>query len=606
VVDPQVSRGARKLEAAIAAFGLASRIAGKHALDVGAGAGGFTAVLLAHGARSVTAFDVGTAQLAQALRSDPRVRIHEQTDFRRAPLALAPGPFELFTVDVSFMAARNVLRALAFRLQPGAEGVVLLKPQFELPKSQVRGGDVADPNLRRRAFARFEARAHKLGFRVLAQRDSDVAGGSGTIEIPLHVRFEQRPASLPEPGTRRARGTPPAKGRARTATPETSSWFAVAAPGLERVLYDELHGLAHVKDARVVPGGVEFGGGQRAGYAVNLHSRVATRVLLRLGEVQAREFAQLRRRLARLGFEAFVPEGRPLRIGASARSCRLYHTRALAQTLQLAAGDRVGSALELASGDGETDDAPDGGQPFGQEPWSRLLLRGEGDRFMVSVDSSGLLLHRRGARAETGRAPLRETLAAGALRLAGYRGDETLVNAMCGAGTLALEAAEIALERAPGRLRRFAFESFPSFDRALWDELRAEAERAQRSEPRAAIHAFDRDPAAIELARRNAARAGSAAHLRFDCTDALAYAPPASAGLLIANPPYGKRLGRARDARALYIALGERLRASWRGFRVALLVPREIAPAQLGLQQARSFALSNGGIAVKLLVTRVP
>jgi 23S rRNA G2445 N2-methylase RlmL len=108
-----------------------------------------------------------------------------------------------------------------------------------------------------------------------------------------------------------------------------------------------------------------------------------------------------------------------------------------------------------------------------------------------------------------------------------------------------------------------------------------------------------------ELARRNAERAGSAAHVHFACADVLAYTPPAPSGLLIANPPYGKRLGSARDARALYGALGERLRASWRGFRVALLVPRELAPAQLGLPHARSFALYNGGIAVKLVVAQV-
>src|SRR4051812_47189442 len=238
MTDPTGTRGARKLQAAIAAFALQARVAGAHALDVGASTGGFTATLLAHAAASVTAIEVGHDQLAPALRGDPRVQLHERTDFRRAPLSLAPGPFDFFSVDVGFMAARNVLRSLAFRLRDGAHGVVLLKPQFELPDSQVKGGDVSDPALRARALDRFRARAEKLGFELLAHVDSSVAGGSGTIEMLLHLRFIARPSHLPQPGQKLARAAPAArpKGGAR-AVPRSDAleWFAIAAPGLEAV-----------------------------------------------------------------------------------------------------------------------------------------------------------------------------------------------------------------------------------------------------------------------------------------------------------------------------------------------------------------------------------
>ncbi len=609
MTDPNATRGARKLQAAIAAFGLAPRIADKRAVDVGASTGGFTATLLAHGAREVTAIDVGHDQLAPQLRADPRVSVHERTDFRRAPLALAPGPFDFFTVDVSFMAARNVLRALAFRLAPGAEGVVLLKPQFELPAAQVRGGDVGDPNLRRRALARFEARARKLGFRLVAQRDSDVAGGSGTIEIPVHLCFEGRPDSLPRPGEQR-RSIAPGPPRVRPTLPETLTWFAVAAPGLEQVLARELAQIAGVLEPREEPGGVQFRGDLRAGCTANLHARVASRVLVRLGEVHAREFGDLRRRLAKLPFTPFVAADRPLRIDVAARRCRLYHTKALAETLQLAVSDAVGAELELVRGteldpDSDGGTRPDTATAFGHEHFQRLLLRGEQDTFTVSADSSGLLLHRRGARPETGRAPLRETLAAGALMLAGYDGSEPLVNAMCGAGTLALEAVDLALGRAPGRMRRFAIESFPCFRPELLVELRADAERAARAALHAPIHAFDSDAGVLAIARRNAERAGATAHVTFECADLLTYAPPEKGGLLIANPPYGKRLGRAREVLALYRDLGDRLRSTWRGHRVALLVPREVHAGTFGLPRAASFSLQNGGLAIKLLVAEI-
>ncbi len=603
--EPRATRGARKLAAAIDDFGLAARIAGTRAIDIGASTGGFTATLLACGAREVTAIDVGHDQLAPELRSDPRVIVHEGTDVRRAPLALAEGPFDFFTVDVSFMAARNTLRPLAFRLRAGAEGIVLLKPQFELPKPDVRGGDVSDPSLRRKAFARFSARAQALGFSVVEQRDSAVAGGSGTVEIFLHLRFAGRPESLPKPGEQRRGRTERAQSpgpKPRTAT-EPRTCFAIAAPGVEPHLLAEIGEIAGVRAPRALPGGVEFEGGVPAAYAVNLRSRLATRVVVRLGTVKAHQFSDLRRRMQALPFEAFVAPGRSLRIDVSARRCRLYHTKALAEALQLAVSDRLGAdcPLVVRSTDTDDDDAPEAPGSAGLEPFSRLLLRGENDLFTLSVDTSGELLHKRGSRALTGRAPLRETLAAALLRIAGYRGDEILVNAMCGAGTIAFEAADIARRRAPGSARRFAFEGFPSFDARLYEQLRAASEAEVRPPP-APILAFDRDPRTLELARRNARAAGIADVLQITEQDLLRYQPPAASGLLIANPPYGKRLGHAREVHQLYRAIGAHLRRVFTGWRVALLVPRGVPAELFGLDRADNTALSNGGVAVQLIV----
>src|SRR3954447_5171473 len=170
-----VSRAGGKLEAAIARFGLGGALRGARAVDVGASTGGFTEALLAHGAASVLAIDVGHGQLHPALGADSRVTSLEGVDWRKLSLNEAAGPFDAFTVDVSFVAARNMLRGLAFRLRPGAEGVGLVKPQFELPDRLVRGGDVTDPALRARALATFQAKAEALGFRLLGSFDSPVA-----------------------------------------------------------------------------------------------------------------------------------------------------------------------------------------------------------------------------------------------------------------------------------------------------------------------------------------------------------------------------------------------------------------------------------------------
>ncbi|HVV51667.1 MAG TPA: SAM-dependent methyltransferase, partial [Polyangia bacterium] len=203
-----VSRAGAKLEAALARFGLEAAVRGVRAIDVGASTGGFTEALLAHGAAGVLAVDVGHGQLHPSLRDDPRVTSLEGVDWRKLPLSEAEGPFDFFTVDVSFVAARNMLRALAFRLRPGAVGVVLVKPQCELADRQVKGGDVRDPNLRRAALDKVRRRAEALGFVLRGEADSPVAGGEGTIEILTHFAFGGRSAALPAPGERRRESKP--------------------------------------------------------------------------------------------------------------------------------------------------------------------------------------------------------------------------------------------------------------------------------------------------------------------------------------------------------------------------------------------------------------
>ena len=128
-----VGRGGLKLEAALKQWGLEDSVRGATCIDVGASTGGFTDCLLQHGATRVTAIDVGHGQLHTKLRGDPRIEEIEGVHFKTLALSVAPGPYDFFVVDVSFISARNMLRGLAFRLREGAQGVILVKPQFELP-----------------------------------------------------------------------------------------------------------------------------------------------------------------------------------------------------------------------------------------------------------------------------------------------------------------------------------------------------------------------------------------------------------------------------------------------------------------------------------------
>lgn len=608
---PHETRGAQKMRAALALFDVAAQIRGASAIDVGASTGGFTAVLLEHGARHVVAVDVGHGQLAPALRQDARVELHEKTDFRRVSLDVAPGPFTFFTIDVSFVAARNMLRSLAFRLEPGARGVVLIKPQFELSKAELRSGEGTDePRLRKRAVELVRERAERSGFRMLDVRDSPVPGESGTVELLALLAFDGRPDAFPKPGEKLPVAPPTKKARREragaAAAGEEYEWFAIAAPGFEPLLAEELRALAErssVRDVRELAGGVSFHGPLLAGYAANLACRLATRIVLRLGAERAREFSLLRRKLHALPFERFIAPGGAVRIDVTTRHCRLYHTKAIAETVELAIADRLRAPVVRVAGredealDDEADEAP-----IGRERFARVLVRGVDDTFTISIDSSGELLHRRGGREEQGAAPMRETLAAAMLAHAGYTGDEPLIDAMCGSGTLALEAAQIADGSLPGARRSFALESFAGVNAESLASEKARLQTALTRDGRAPIAAFDRDRTMVELARRNAERIGVADRIAFQQVDIRDAQPPFEAGLVVCNPPYGKRLGKGSDIKLLYRAIGHALRGRFGRFRVAIVVPRGTTEAVLGLRITKRVALQNGGVAITLIV----
>lgn len=405
-------------------------------------------------------------------------------------------------------------------------------------------------------------------------------------------------------------------------------WFVVSAPGLEAVVESEVRELTGASDVRAVPGGVEMKGSFEVGLRANVFLRTATRVVLRLGEERARDFAPLRRSLARLPWESYLPAGRPVRIDASASRCRLYHTGGLAEAVAHAIGDRTGHAPTLApklppgsaQHDDRDDDQPDqngdhAGDHADRDPPGpaaepvRVLVRGELDRFTVSIDASGALLHRRGWRLEAGPAPMRETLASGLLALAGWQPTvEPLVDPLCGSGTIVIEAASRALGRAAGLGRTFACESWPCADAALVARVRQEAAGLVRNAPGNLpwLAGFDRDATVLDRARRNADRAGLTDVVQWEASALGDQNPRAASGLLITNPPYGRRLSSGSPGQ-LGAQIGRALRGPFRGWRAAVLVPAASnAPhptaRAVGLPLLASHALRNGGLRVQLLL----
>lgn len=364
--------------------------------------------------------------------------------------------------------------------------------------------------------------------------------------------------------------------------------FVSTTPGLESILADE---AAHLGPVRPVEGGVLLEGEAGLHRKANLELRVAGRVLQRIANLEADSPIRLQRALERLDLSPWrTREG--FAIGSVEVKGGPVHrgelTRLVTQTLGL---------VNPPSRD------PQAQEHFAQGPVG-LWLRASGTRLSVSVDTSGELLYRRGYRQEVSRAPLRETLAAGILALAGHRPDEPLVDPMCGSGTFLIEGLWRSMGRAPGLQRPFAFESFPSHDAAAWQAERAAA--AQREGPACPAFGFDLNAGALGTARRNARRAGVQEQLELERRDIAALAPPpVGPGLVVVNPPYGKRVGEREELLVLYRALGEALRGRFTGWRAAVLVPARELSAALGLPNPKEYALDNGGLPVTLQIANL-
>lgn len=379
--------------------------------------------------------------------------------------------------------------------------------------------------------------------------------------------------------------------------PDRLPLFAVTAPGLEALCAAELRTLG----VRPVPGagGVAWEGALRELCEANLRLRTASRILVRVAEFRARTFFELERHARKVPWARFLAGGRAVRLRVTCRKSRLYHEGAVAERFHTAIERSTGSPPAGADADPEE----------GGEDAQLFVIRFMRDVCTVSADASGALLHRRGYRQALARAPLRETLAAALIQASGWDPATPLVDPMCGSGTIPIEAALIARRIAPGLAspghepRRYAFQEWPGFDTALWDDVVARARGEILPEPRAAIRGSDRDAGAVAAARANAERAGVGADVAFEVRPlSAAEPPPGGPGTLVTNPPYGVRVGETAPLHDLYAALGRLARSAFPGWTLALVSADRALEAQIGIRLEERVRTNNGGIAVRFAV----
>lgn len=366
--------------------------------------------------------------------------------------------------------------------------------------------------------------------------------------------------------------------------------FAPCPRGLEALLAEDVAGVG-ATEIKTVPGGAEFAGDHQCCYRLNLESRIATRVLRRLGDAPYAKEDDIYRFACEVDWPRLFSVERTLRIYVTAQRSPLKSL----EFVTLRVKDAVCDRFRDVTGRRPSVDT--------KAPEVRIHLFLTDRKATLYLDTSGEPLWQRGHKMAKVGAPLKENLAAGILRLAGWKPGVPLLDPMCGSGTFLLEAAQMSIGDAPGLSRdpgEFGFERLRDFDAALWRRLKTEAAEHRVAAERLPIWGSDISADAVARANQNLAHAGLDDLVELERADLLERAAPAPEGILVANPPYGERLGEADELAALYPRLGDALKKNFAGWTCWLLSADTRLPKLIGLKPARKIPLFNGNLECRL------
>jgi len=372
----------------------------------------------------------------------------------------------------------------------------------------------------------------------------------------------------------------------------TQRFFAPCPRGLEAVLAGELAELG-AGEITAAEGGVGFCGPLSIAYAVNLHSRIASRVLWQVGVGRYRNEEDVYRGVTALDWPQLFDGALTIRVNVAAVRSPLNSL----DFITLRIKDAVCDKFRAQTGVRPSVDTA--------QPDVRIHAFLETERFTLYLDTSGEPLFKRGARQIAGEAPMRENLAAGILKLCGWTPDLPLLDPMCGSGTFLIEALQIALGVPPGARRSFAFEKLRSFDQDEWNRIQAAATARPVPNPSPAIFGSDLYGDALKLARVNLAAAGFADMASLKQANMLEISAPAAEGVLVTNPPYGVRLGEQDELASFYPQIGDALKKKFAGWRAYLFTADLRLPKLIGLSPSRRTPLYNGALECRLYEFRI-
>ncbi len=379
---------------------------------------------------------------------------------------------------------------------------------------------------------------------------------------------------------------------------------AAASFGLEAIVRGELEALGvsigETRDRRVL-----FEGTAADIARCNIRLRTADRVWLRLAEFSALDFDDLYEGVRGAPWKEILPRKASVVVKARSSRSRLSSVPSLQSVSKKAIVDAIlggrGRALPTSStaayrgGSPRPSPVPGQGRVDETGPQCTVEVSVAHDRASVCLDTTGPGLHKRGYRVETGAAPLRENLAAALVLLSRWDATRPFADPLCGSGTIPIEAALLARGAAPGVNRSFAAEDWPALRSSVWQEAREEARAGERRDVKMEIEASDRDPAVVEAAGRNAAKAGVSDCLRLRRSELASFTPSGDYGCVVTNPPYGERLGDRREVDALARHMGDLYRrlGTWSFF---VLTANADFPRLFGSPFSKNRKLYNGDI----------
>jgi putative N6-adenine-specific DNA methylase len=354
------------------------------------------------------------------------------------------------------------------------------------------------------------------------------------------------------------------------------------------VLADELR-RCDARDVVPAPGGVHFAGDQTIGYRANLQSRIASRLLLRVAQAPYANEQEIYRAALDVRWPKLFDADCTIRVDTAAIRAPLKSLDFVTLRVKDAVCDRFRA---------DTGRRPD---VETRTPDVRIHVFLDARQLTLYLDTSGEPLWKRGWRRDTGDAPLKENLAAGIIALTGWTPSDPFFDPMCGSGTFVIESATQALGIAPGSRRSFGFEKLADFDAQGWRRVRDEAmEHEKTGTAPLAIFGSDLYGAELAKAKSAAAQAGLADRIQFKQANVLEARPPAPHGVLVANPPYGVRLGHDDGLEAFYPKLGDALKARFAGWRCYLFTADLRLAKLIGLKATRRTPLYNGPLECRL------
>lgn len=373
--------------------------------------------------------------------------------------------------------------------------------------------------------------------------------------------------------------------QSKTAAP--NRYFATCPRGLEQLLLEELIEVK-AKAIKATDGGVSFDGDWEVCYAANLHSRIATRILWQVGRGRYANEEDLFNGAYALNWPQWFNVKNDFMVKVTGVKCPLKSLEFATLKIKDAVCDKFRLAVNS--------------RPYidTKNPAVRIHAYLAAEEYQFYVDTSGAALYQRGNRGASIEAPLRENLAAGILKLSGWKPGTALLDPMCGSGTFLLEAAMVALNIAPGHNRAFGFEKLNTFEAHTWQMLKTKAANAVNKVSFQKIYGSDVDLRAVRIAKQNLESAGLLEAVQLAHQDMLEVTPAADSGVLVANPPYGVRIGEEDALAALYPKMGEVLKRKFSGWNTYFLTNDMTLPKGMRLTPSKRTPLFNGALECRL------